>query len=58
MKLSEKFITLNNLSKYIKNGTSIGIGGHHFARLPIALNNKEWRVAFYKHKKSKRFRIY
>ena len=39
MKLSEKFITLNNLSKYIKNGTSIGIGGHHFARLPIALIN-------------------
>lgn len=40
MKLSEKFITLNNLSKYIKNGTSIGIGGHHFARLPIALINE------------------
>ena len=40
MKLSEKFITLNNLSEYIKNGTSIGIGGHHFARLPIALINE------------------
>ena len=39
MKLSSKFKTLNYISKLIKNNTSIGIGGHHFARLPIALIN-------------------
>ena len=43
MKLSNKFTTLKNLSNYIKNGTSIGIGGHHFARLPIALINQVLR---------------
>jgi len=40
MKLSKKFTTLKKLSKYIRNGSSIGIGGHHFARLPIALINE------------------
>ena len=39
MKLSSKFKSLNYLSSIIKNDTSIGIGGHHFARLPIALIN-------------------
>ena len=39
MKLSSKFKSLNYISKLIKNNTSIGIGGHHFARLPIALIN-------------------
>ena len=39
MKLSPKFKSLNYLSSLIKNDTSIGIGGHHFARLPIALIN-------------------
>ena len=39
MKLSSKFKSLNYLSALIKNNTSIGIGGHHFARLPIALIN-------------------
>ena len=39
MKLSSKFKSLNHLSGLIKNNTSIGIGGHHFARLPIALIN-------------------
>ena len=39
MKLSTKFKSLNYISKLIKNNTSIGIGGHHFARLPIALIN-------------------
>ena len=39
MKLSSKFKSLNYLSSLIKNDTSIGIGGHHFARLPIALIN-------------------
>ena len=37
MELSKKYISLKSLAKYIKNETSIGIGGHHFARLPIAL---------------------
>ena len=37
MKLSSKFKSLNFLSDLIKNNTSIGIGGHHFARLPISL---------------------
>ena len=40
MKLSNKFTSLNHLSNLVKNNTSIGIGGHHFARLPIALINK------------------
>ena len=40
MKLSNKFKSLNHLSNLVKNNTSIGIGGHHFARLPIALINK------------------
>jgi glutaconate CoA-transferase subunit A len=40
MKLSSKYTTLNKLSSYVKNGTSIGVGGHHFARLPIALINE------------------
>ena len=39
MKLSSKFKSLNYLSTLVKNNTSIGIGGHHFARLPIALIN-------------------
>ena len=39
MKLSSKFKSLNFLSDLIKNNTSIGIGGHHFARLPISLIN-------------------
>ena len=39
MKLSSKFKSLNHLSGLIKNNTTIGIGGHHFARLPIALIN-------------------
>jgi glutaconate CoA-transferase subunit A len=39
MKLSSKFKSLDYLSGLIKNNTSIGIGGHHFARLPIALIN-------------------
>ena len=39
MKLSKKYTSLTNLSSYVKNGSSIGIGGHHFARLPIALMN-------------------
>jgi len=37
MELSKKYISLKSLAKYIKNETSIGIGGHHFARIPIAL---------------------
>ena len=37
MELSKKYISLKSLAKYIKNETSIGIGGHHFARLPISL---------------------
>ena len=40
MKLSSKFQSLNQLSKLVKNNSSIGIGGHHFARLPISLINK------------------
>ena len=40
MKLSSKFKSLNTLTSLIKNNTSIGIGGHHFARLPISLINK------------------
>ena len=40
MKLSKKFTTLKTLSNYISNGSSIGIGGHHFARLPMALINE------------------
>ena len=40
MKLSSKFKSLNTLTTLIKNNTSIGIGGHHFARLPISLINK------------------
>ena len=39
MQLSSKFKSLNYLSTLVKNNTSIGIGGHHFARLPIALIN-------------------
>ena len=39
MKLSAKYTSLKGLSSYVKNGSSIGIGGHHFARLPIALIN-------------------
>ena len=39
MKLSSKYTSLKVLSSYIKNGSSIGIGGHHFARLPVALIN-------------------
>ena len=40
MKLSSKFKSLNTLTSLIKNNTSIGIGGHHFARLPISLIHK------------------
>ena len=40
MKLSSKFKSLNTLTTLIKNNTSIGIGGHHFARLPISLIHK------------------
>ena len=40
MKLSSKYKSLNTLTSLIKNNTSIGIGGHHFARLPISLINK------------------
>ena len=40
MKLSSKYQSLNQLSKSVKNNSSIGIGGHHFARLPISLINK------------------
>ena len=40
MSLSSKYTSLKNISKQIKNNTSIGIGGHHFARLPIALINE------------------
>ena len=40
MKLSSKFKSINYLSSLVKNNSSIGIGGHHFARLPIALINK------------------
>ena len=39
MKYSQKYTTLKGLSSFIKNGSSIGIGGHHFARLPIAQIN-------------------
>ena len=37
MKLSSKYRSLSYLSGLVKNNSSIGIGGHHFARLPIAL---------------------
>ena len=40
MKLSSKFKSLNKLSSLVQNNTSIGVGGHHFARLPISLINK------------------
>ena len=40
MKLSSKFKSLNYLAGLVENNTSIGIGGHHFARLPIALIDK------------------
>jgi hypothetical protein len=40
VKLSSKYTSLKKLSSYIKNGTSIGVGGHHFARLPITLINE------------------
>ena len=40
MKLSSKYKSLNTLTSLIKNNTSIGIGGHHFARLPISLIHK------------------
>ena len=40
MKLSKKYTSLKNLALHINNGSSIGIGGHHFARLPIALINQ------------------
>ena len=40
MSLSSKYTSLKNISKQINNNTSIGIGGHHFARLPIALINE------------------
>ena len=40
MKLSSKYKSIKILSSYVKNGQSIGIGGHHFARLPIALINE------------------
>ena len=39
MKLSSKFKSLNYLSELIENNSSVGVGGHHFARLPIALIN-------------------
>ena len=38
MKYSKKYTSLKGIIKsFIKNNSSIGIGGHHFARLPIAL---------------------
>ena len=40
MKLSSKYKSLGYLSGLVKNNSSIGIGGHHFARLPIALIDK------------------
>ena len=40
MKLSSKYKSISRIAKLVKNGTSIGIGGHHFARLPINLINE------------------